>query len=145
MSDQPPNMRSRPHRRDYHGRGIRGPVVPRTVPAWKTRSAHFDAVLARELAFYRRLYPEKLGYIDYGVLEVPEAEPAPWEKRAPLSRFIPSKHSSQGAGRVIFYRQPILHAARRDDARLEFFIHTIVIEQLAAILECAPEDIPSPR
>lgn len=145
VSDQPSNMRSSLHRRDYHGRGMRGPLLPRAVPARKTRAELFDTLLAHELAFYRRLYPEKLGFIDYGVLEVPESEPAPWEKRAPLSRFIPSAHSTTDAGRVVFYRQPILHAARRDGEVLAEFIHTVVVEQLAAILNCEPHTIPDPH
>lgn len=140
MSDRPLTVRSRARRRDYHGRGMRGSAVPRTVPAWKTRSETFDVLLARELAFYRRLYPEKLSHIDYGVLEVPEGEPAPWEKSAPLSRFIPAAHSGGDGGRVIFYRRPIIHAAR--EANLAQFIHTMVVKQLAAILDCAPHEIP---
>lgn len=141
VSDQPSIMRSSLHRRDYHGHGLRGPALPSTVPAWKTRSELFDDLLARELAFYRALYPDELAFIAYGVLEVPEAEPAPWEKRAPLSRFIPPTHSTTDVGRVVFYRQPILHAARRDGDDLADFIHTLVIEQLAAILNCEPQAI----
>ncbi|MBR5949861.1 MAG: metallopeptidase family protein [Actinomycetaceae bacterium] len=134
MSDRPLSVRSRARRRDYHGRGLRGPVFDQRLPAYKTRSQTFDALLARELAFYRRLYPEQLGCIDYGVLEVPESEPAPWEKSAPLSRFIPASHSSGDGGRVVFYRQPIMSAAR--GGVLAAFIHTIVVEQIAAILDC---------
>ncbi|MBR6459233.1 MAG: metallopeptidase family protein [Actinomycetaceae bacterium] len=140
MSDRPLSVRSRARRRDYHGRGMRGPTLPRTLPAWKTRSETFDALLAGELAFYRRLYPEKLDSIDYGVLEVPESEPAPWETSAPLSRFIPASHHGGDGGRVIFYRRPIIHSARGEN--LAEFIHTIVVEQLAAILDCDPQSIP---
>lgn len=140
MSDRPLSVRSRARRRDYHERGLRGPALPQTLPVWKTRSENFDALLARELAFYRRLYPEKLGFIDYGVLEVPESEPAPWEKSAPLSRFIPAAHPGSDGGRVVFYRRPILHAAQGES--LAEFIHTIVVEQLAAILDCDPQAIP---
>lgn len=133
MSDRPLSVRSRARYRDYHGRGLRGPVLPRELPAFKTRSETFDNLLSRELAFYRRLYPEKLGRIDYGVLDVPEAEPAPWETSAPLSRFIPPSHSGGDGGRVVFYRRPILQAAR--GGNLADFIHTIVLEQITAIIE----------
>ena len=33
------------HRRDRHGRGLRGPLVPPHLPAWRTRAERFDELV----------------------------------------------------------------------------------------------------
>ncbi|WP_460998181.1 metallopeptidase family protein [Trueperella pyogenes] len=132
--------RSHTRRRDRHGRGIRGPVLPAAVPAWRTRSDEFDDLLAWYLGTYRRRLGTKLDRFDFAVMDVPGYDPAPWEERVPLARYLPFERPAKIHGRIIFYRMPILHALRREeDPRL--FIHNIVTSQLASALECFPEDI----
>ncbi len=134
----PPRAHAR--RRDRHGRGLRGPVVPFTVPAWRTRADQFDDIIALELDTYRQSLGEDMATIDYGVLDVPEADPAPWEAGVPLARYLPFERPAKITGRIVFYRMPMLSAAvRTPDPRL--FIHDVVTEQLAAALERDPDDI----
>ncbi len=77
---------------------------------------------------------------DFAVMEVPGADPAPWEKGVPLARFLPFERPAKIHGRIIFYRMPILRAMREDpDPRM--LIHAIVTSQLATALNRMPEDI----
>ena len=132
--------RGHARRRDRHGRGLRGPVIPFSVPAWRTRADEFDDVVAADLAQYRRILGDEMAHIDYGVLDVPESDPAPWERGIPLARYLPFERGAQITGRIVFYRMPILQAAQRTlDPRV--FIHDVVTEQLASALGRPAEEI----
>ena len=133
-------LRTNARRRDRHGRGLRGPVVPFTVPAWRTRADVFDDLLATDLAEFKRRLGERMAHLDYGVLDVPASEPAPWEAGVPLARFLPIDRPGRIAGRIVFYRLPILMAANRTDTP-QWFIHDVVTQQLASALGVGPEDI----
>ncbi|MDO4888441.1 MAG: metallopeptidase family protein [Actinomycetaceae bacterium] len=132
--------RSHARRRDRHGRGLRGPVIPFTAPAWRTRADMFDDVIAADLAEFKRHLGEEMDHIDYGVLDVPDSQPAPWEQGVPLARFLPFEKPAKITGRIVFYRMPILQAARRTSMP-QVFIHDVVTQQLASALGREPEDI----
>ncbi|MCI1674861.1 MAG: metallopeptidase family protein [Ancrocorticia sp.] len=133
-------LRTHARRRDRHGRGLRGPVIPFTVPAWRTRADKFDDVLAYDLGVYRQILGSEMAHLDFGVLDVPESEPAPWEDGVPLARFLPFERPAKITGRIVFFRKPIeMAAARTAEPRL--FIHDVVTEQLAAALDKDPEQI----
>ncbi|KMY23045.1 hypothetical protein SAMN05421878_103143 [Actinobaculum suis] len=133
-------LRSQGRRRDRHGRGIRGPFLPFTLPAWRTRAEKFDDVIAYELATYRMVLGEKMDGLDFGILDVPSEDPAPWEDGIPLARYLPFEPGGEITGRLIFYRLAILQSARRaPDCHL--FIHQVVTQQLASALGEFPEDI----
>lgn len=126
--------------RDRHGRGIRGPVIPPVVPAWRTRADIFDDVISYEIGTYRRHLGKKLDKFDFAVLDVPQNDPAPWEKGVPLGRFLPFERPAKIHGRLVFYRLPIMHTARRWD-NPSLFIHRVVTNQIAAALDTRPEKI----
>ncbi len=135
-----PPLRTQARRRDRHGRGMRGPVIPGHVPAARTRADKFDDFIAFDLMTYRRFLGNDMRHIDYGVLDVPENDPAPWEDGVPLARFLPFEKPAKITGRIIFYRMPILAAAAKDPYP-RLFIHSVVTEQLASALGKHPEDI----
>ena len=100
----------------------------------------FDDVVAADLAQYRQILGDDMAHIDYGVLDVPESDPAPWERGIPLARYLPFERGAQITGRIVFYRMPILQAAKRTlDPRV--FIHDVVTEQLASALGRPAEEI----
>lgn len=139
MPDLPP-LRSHGRRRDLHGRGLRGPVIPGALPAARTRADKFDDLVGLDLETYRAHLGNKMKHLDFGVLDVPETDPAPWEDGVPLARYIPFERPAKITGRIVFYRMPILAAASRtEDPRM--FIHEVVTSQLASALDRRPEDI----
>lgn len=129
-----------PRRRDRHGRGIRGLVVHRSVPAWRSRAQKFDDIIAWDLGTFRHHLGERMDRFDVAVIDVPHSDPAPWEDGIPLGRVIPLDGPNKIEARIIFYRMPILQAARRQ-AHPRMFIHRVVTNHLASALGEHPEDI----
>lgn len=133
-------LRSKARRRDRHGRGLRGPIIDGHLPAARTRADKFDDLIGYDLATFRAHLGSKMKHLDFGVLDVPETDPAPWEHGVPLARYIPFERPAKITGRIVFYRLPILQAAKRaPDPHL--FIHDIVTEQLSSALGRDPEEI----
>lgn len=127
-------------RRDRHGRGIRGPLMPPSLRAWRTRQDIFDDQVSSEMTQYRKLYPNELAPYDIAILDVPLYDPAPWEEGVPLSRILPFEKPSKLHGRIVFYRRVIL-ASASTRAELTATIHEIVTEHVAHILGRFPEEI----
>lgn len=125
--------RGNARRRDRHGRGPRGPLLPVSIPAWRTRADIFDDSIAWEIGTYRRHLGADLERFDFAVMDVPDADPAPWEEGVPLSRFLPFERPGKIHGRIIFYRMPILQALKREDD-VSLFLHAVVTSQLASAL-----------
>ncbi|MDR6939266.1 metallopeptidase family protein [Arcanobacterium hippocoleae] len=126
--------------RDRHGRGIRGPVIPPSLPAWRTRADIFDDVISYEIGTYRKHLGNKLNRFDFAVLDVPQNELAPWENGIPMGRFLPFERPAKIHGRIIFYRLPIMMSACRTPIP-SLFIHDVVTQQIASALETRPEKI----
>ncbi len=126
--------------RDRHGRGMRGPMLPVNVPAWKTRAQDFDDAIAKELTTYQKHLPGQLKRFDFAVLDIPQNDPAPWENGIPLGRFLPFQRPAKIHGRIVFYRMPIIQAASREH-NPELFLHQVVTEQIALALNVDPQDI----
>lgn len=136
--------RSRGRRRDRHGRGLRGPVLPPGSPGALSRAQKFDEILAWELGEFSRHIGKKFERYDFAVLDVPASDPAPWEHGVPLTRYLPFERPSKIHGRFIFYRKPIEAAAEReDDPRL--FIHDVLVNQIADALKMNPYDVDFAR
>ncbi|SDU79289.1 metallopeptidase family protein [Arcanobacterium phocae] len=136
--------RNHGRRRDRHERGLRGPLVDRTSPAYRSRTQKFDDILSWELTAFREHIGEKLDRYDVAVLDVPATDPTPWEDGIPLARFLPFERPSKILGRLVFYRMPIEMAIEDvDDPRL--FIHRVMVGQIASALNMDPDDVDYAR
>lgn len=96
--------------------------------------------VSAELDRFRATWGEDMARFDFAVLDVPEYDPAPWEAGVPLARFLPFERPAKILGRIVFYRMPILQAARRS-GDVALFVHAVVTEQVAGALGRDPEDI----
>ena len=126
------------HRRDRHGRGLRGPLVPPHLPAWRTRAERFDefVVAADDLA---RHCPQ-VGSIQFAVEEVPPSDPAPWEHGVVLGRGFAAQPRAGLPSRIVVYRRPVASRAR-EDAELAGLVRRVVVEQVALVLGRGPDEI----
>lgn len=131
-------------RRDRHGRGLRGPLVPRGVPAWRTRAERFDDFVLDAVERLERRWRRQLEGVEFAVEDVPPSDPAPWEHgEVPLGRFFPTQ--GQLPPRIVVYRRPV-ESRTGDEADLAALVHEVVVEQIAHLLGLAPEQVdPSYR
>lgn len=133
-------------RRDRHGRGLRGRLVPASVPLARTRAEVFDDLVLDTVESLERRYARELAGVEFAVEEVPPDlnvydTDVLEDGDVPLARLLPS-----GPGRIdlppriVLYRRPLeFRAADRDD--LADLVHDVIIEQVANLLGLDPEDV----
>ena len=127
------------HRRDRHGRGLRGPLVPPHLPAWRTRAERFDELVVAAADDLTRHCPQ-VGSIQFAVEEVPPSDPAPWEHGVVLGRGFAAQPRAGLPSRIVVYRRPVASRAR-EDAELAGLVRRVVVEQVALVLGRGPDEI----
>lgn len=127
------------HRRDRHGRGLRGPLVPPHLPAWRTRAERFDELVVAAADDLARHCPQ-VGSIQFAVEEVPPSDPAPWEHGVVLGRGFAAQPRAGLPSRIVVYRRPVASRAR-GDAELAGLVRRVVVEQVALVLGRGPDEI----
>lgn len=135
----PSSLPVRRSRRDRRGRGLRGPVLPPTVPAHRTRAEKFDECVLVTVQRLETTWGAELDGTEFAVEDVPPSDPAPWEHGGvPMGRYFPAE--SGQPGRVVIYRRPIESRAA-DPGDLIDLVRDIVVEQVAHLLARSPEEI----
>ena len=134
-------------RRDRRGRGLRSPLLPAGVPAWRSRSDEFDNVALEAFAEIDVLWHDQLSGLDIAVDEIPrmlprDPETIQWPDEVtadgpvPLARLIPAGvdvHGQPTRAKVILFRRPLERRARRDTELVEL-IHEVLVQQVATHL-----------
>ncbi|MBD8063081.1 metallopeptidase family protein [Oceanitalea stevensii] len=135
-----PSRRSA-RRRDRRGRGLRGPLLPPTLPGWRTRSEEFDDAVLGAVERLEKRWSRQLSAVEFGVEEVPPSDPSPWEQDAvALGRYFPADPAAGLTDRVVLYRRPI--QSRCEDAtELHALVEEVVREQVAHLLGRDPDDL----
>ncbi len=129
----------RTRRRDRRGRGLRGPLLPRELPAWRSRADLFDDLVLDTVEVLERRWSDQLDGVEFAVEDVPPSDPAPWEHdEVPLGRFFPADGTLPP--RVVVYRRPV--ETRGVDAKdTAALVHDVVVEQVAHLLGLTPEQV----
>lgn len=128
-------------RRDRHGRGLRGPVLPPTVPAARSRAEQFDLALLDTVHLLERRLGAGLDGVEFAVEDVPPSAPAPWEAGAvSLGRYFPADAAAGLTDRIVLYRRPMASRAEGPED-LAVMIYEVVVEQVAHLLGRDPQDI----
>ncbi|MGN2636202.1 metallopeptidase family protein [Nocardia takedensis] len=151
---RPPTARSVIRR----GRGVRGPMLPDTVPAWRTRSQQFDRLVLEAFAPLDSRWHDRLTKLDIAVDDVPKIRPlhpdsVTWPDEVvadgpvPLSRLVPAgvdRHGAATRARVVLFRKPLeLRASDPDD--LVDLLRDVLVQQIATYLGVDPDLIdPEP-
>lgn len=136
--------------RDRHGRGLRGPLYPATMPAATTRAERFDALVLDALEPIEARWRAELTSLDVAVDDVPEipdGDPGPLaddgvlaDGGVPLARLVPAGMDRRGMptkARIVLYRRP-LEARAKDGTDLADLIQDVLIEQVAVYLGLDP-------
>ncbi|HEX5542069.1 MAG TPA: metallopeptidase family protein [Micromonospora sp.] len=136
----------RRHRRDRHGRGLRGRLVPATVPLARTKAEIFDDLVLDTVETLERRFARELATVEFAVEEVPPELNAYdsdvlEDGTVPLARLLPGRPGRQQVPpRIVLYRRPLeFRAVDRED--LADLVHDVIIEQVANLLGLDPEDL----
>ncbi|MGH3882966.1 MAG: metallopeptidase family protein [Pseudonocardiaceae bacterium] len=144
-------------RRDRRGRGVRGPLFPATLPAARSRSERFDAIVLDALEPIEQRWHTELERLDVAVDEVPEitdCDPATvtWgsdvveDGKVPLARLVSAGVDRAGLptrARIVLYRRP-LETRAQDGGDLSDLVHEVLVEQVASYLGVDPDIIDGP-
>ena len=142
-------------RRDRHGRGLRGRLVPPyvtrgeravEVPVWRTRAEVFDDLVIDAVTRVARLRLD-LGELDVVVHDVPPARLGTSEGwvadgapggGVPLAQALAAEPGA--AARIVIYRRPIELRAE-DPLDLRELLHEVVIDAVAELLGIDPDEV----
>ena len=126
-------------RRDRRGRGPRGPLLPSSMPAYRTRAERFDDLVLDAVERIERTWARQLQGTEFAVEDVPPSNPAPWEHGGvPLGRYFPPDAGLPA--RIVIYRRPVESRAS-DPLDLADLVRDVVVEQVAHLLGRSPEDV----
>jgi predicted Zn-dependent protease with MMP-like domain len=138
--------RRRIRRRDRHGRGLRGRLVPTDVPLYRSRAQQFDDLVLDAVARLEPRWEAELSGIEFAVQEVPDEEIGGEEiVPVPLARIDPGEADPLDAvgsrsPRIVLYRRPLL-ARAEDEDELSELIFDVVVEEFAELLGMDPDTI----
>src|SRR5487761_653054 len=140
---QPPRVR----RRDRHGRGLRGRLVPPGVPLYRTRSQEFDDMVLDAVARLEVRWAAELERVEFAVQEGPEAEELVDDSvPLPLARTVPGTQGSAdparpaAPARIVVYRRPLM-ARTESDSELSDLVFDVVVEEFAGFLGLDPDSV----
>src|SRR5262252_2149552 len=133
-------------RRDRHGRGLRGRLVPASVPVARTRAEIFDDLVLDTVESLERRYSRELADVEFAVEEVPPDlnvydTDVLEDGDVPLARLLPGRPGrSDMPPRIVLYRRPLeFRAVDRDD--LADLVHDVIVEQVANLLGLDPDEV----
>ncbi|EFM50124.1 metallopeptidase family protein [Corynebacterium matruchotii] len=140
-------------RRDRHGRGVRGPLMPTKIPRYRRRPELFDAAVLEAYAPIQQQFTVELESLDIAVDTIPRMRlNMDWDSfppevvvdgPVPLGRIIQAGidiHGYPTRARIVIFRMPIEQRVQGAKERQELL--TIVLTQLVAqYLGITPEDI----
>lgn len=153
-------------RRDRHGRGLRGSLVPPGVPLHRTRSERFDDLVLLAVSQLEPRWEAELSGIEFGVEEIPpvlpdtgDPEPVPLARLEPGSALpgsggpaastpLPAPRNAVGQhrgapdqpARIVLYRRPLLARADGEEELAELVLD-VIVEQFAHWLGVDPQTV----
>jgi hypothetical protein len=153
-------------RRDRHGRGLRGSLVPAGVPLHRTRSERFDDLVLLAVSQLEPRWEAELSGIEFGVEEIPpvlpdtgDPDPIPLARLEPgpartgrseraAEPAVPASRDSAGMrraapdepARIVLYRRPLLARAEGEEELAELVLD-VIVEQFAHWLGVDPQTV----
>jgi hypothetical protein len=153
-------------RRDRHGRGLRGSLVPPGVPLHRTRSQRFDDLVLLAVSQLEPRWEAELSAIEFGVEEIPPVLPdtgdpepvalarlepgSPRPRRGDAAARTPPPAPGDAAAlhpdtpdhpaRIVLYRRPLLARADGEEELAELVLD-VIVEQFARWLGVDPQTV----
>ena len=136
------------------GRDMRGPLLPPTVPGWRSRAERFDMAVLEAYEPIERRWQDRVSTLDVAVDEIPRISPkdpesVQWPPEVvadgpiALARLIPAGVDVRGnatRARIVLFRKPIERRAK-DTLELAELLHEVLVAQVATYLGVEPSVI----
>jgi predicted Zn-dependent protease with MMP-like domain len=133
---------------------MRGPLLPATVPGWRSRAERFDMAVLEAYEPIERRWQERVSALDVAVDEIPRIAPkdpesVQWPPEViadgpiALARLIPAGVDVRGnatRARIVLFRKPIERRAK-DTIELAELLHEVLVAQVATYLGVEPSVI----
>lgn len=133
---------------------MRGPLLPPTVPGWRSRAERFDMAVLEAYEPIERRWSNRVSGLDVAVDEIPRISPKDpdaiqWPPEViadgpvALARLIPAGVDVRGnstRARILLFRKPIERRAK-DSVDLADLLHEILVAQVATYLGVEPSVI----
>ncbi|MCX8554136.1 MULTISPECIES: metallopeptidase family protein [Mycolicibacterium] len=133
---------------------MRGPLLPPTVPGWRSRAERFDMAVLEAYEPIERRWSNRVSGLDVAVDEIPRISPKDpdaiqWPPEViadgpvALARLIPAGVDVRGnstRARIVLFRKPIERRAK-DSVDLADLLHEILVAQVATYLGVEPSVI----
>ncbi|WP_370070868.1 metallopeptidase family protein [Mycobacterium sp. MAA66] len=133
---------------------MRGPLLPSTVPGWRSRAERFDMAVLEAYEPIERRWSSRVSTLDIAVDEIPRISPkdpenVQWPPEVvadgpiALARLIPAGVDVRGnatRARIVLFRKPIERRAK-DSNDLEELLHDVLVAQVATYLGVEPSVI----
>lgn len=127
-------------RPDRRGRSSRSIMVRPHLPAWKTRRQVFDEMLRDTVRELPEKYRLQLRDLEFGAMEVPPSDPAPWEPQRPaLCRLYPANPHTGAPACAVIYRRPVIQRYR-DPEQVRHLLWHLVRDLISEHLGINPEE-----
>ena len=128
-------------RRERHGRGLRGPLAPRTVPIAQTPTEAFDSAVLDAVEHLEAHGLNEIGGIEFAVEDVPSVHTDETgyppeileDAQVPLAQAYPTGLADITSPLIVLYRRP-LEARAMDVEDLAGLIHDVVVDRVAHLL-----------
>jgi predicted Zn-dependent protease with MMP-like domain len=133
---------NRVHRRDRHGRGLRGSLVPPEVPLHRTRGERFDDLVLLAVSQLEPRWEAELSAVEFAVEEIPPAEPDLDDRElVPLARLEQAAFADDDhPARIVLYRRPLMARADGDEELAELVLD-VIVEEFAQLLGVDPQTV----
>jgi predicted Zn-dependent protease with MMP-like domain len=133
---------------------MRGPLLPPSVPGWRTRAERFDMAVLEAYEPIERRWQERVATLDIAVDEIPRISPkdpesVQWPPEVvadgpiALARLIPAGVDVRGnatRARIVLFRRPIERRAKDSD-ELADLLHELLVAEVAQYLGVEPSVI----
>lgn len=139
--------------RDRRGRGLRGRLVPAAVPMSRTPAQSFDELVLESVEAIERFIDDndqlpasRLRNVEFAVEDVPGQFSAYEtdvleDREVPLARLLPAQPGTAGPQpRIVVFRRPLeLRASGNEE--LAALVRSVIVEQVANLLDVDPAEI----
>lgn len=133
---------------------MRGPLLPPTVPGWRSRAERFDMAVLEAYEPIERRWHSRVSELDVAVDEIPRISPKDpaniqWPPEViadgpiALARLIPAGVDIRGnatRARIVLFRKPIERRAK-DTIDLGDLLNDVLVAQVAIYLGVDPSVI----